>query len=206
VLFSNDAIAGFINDRFEPVWQSVRGVPTVTIDFGGGRSITRTLNGNIAAYVCFADGAVLDVLPGIYAPEVFREELERMALRHSTLAGRGDRGAALRAYHAEAEETILERSVIPIEVLRGGSSATAGPVPRASELGGWEALRADTRVNEFSRRLAIHGHLKALDAPRPEDLTRWLYREVLHADLDDPYLGLGETLFGSYPFAEEDAG
>jgi hypothetical protein len=39
---------------------------------------------------------------------------------------------------------------------------------------------------------------------RPEKVTRPLYRDVLHADLDDPYLGLGQALFGTYPFARED--
>ena len=33
----------------------------------------------------------------------------------------------------------------------------------------------------------------------PDKLTKWLYREVLHADLDDPYLGLGKALFENYP-------
>ena len=39
---------------------------------------------------------------------------------------------------------------------------------------------------------------------QPAALTKWLYKEVLHADLDDPYLGLGPALFASYPFAKED--
>ena len=38
----------------------------------------------------------------------------------------------------------------------------------------------------------------------PGGITKWLYREVLHADLDDPYLGLGDLLFANYPFAAED--
>jgi hypothetical protein len=32
-----------------------------------------------------------------------------------------------------------------------------------------------------------------------------MYKEVLNADLDDPYLGLGRVLFANYPFAKEDA-
>jgi hypothetical protein len=40
---------------------------------------------------------------------------------------------------------------------------------------------------------------------RPDEVTRPIYRDVLHADLDDPYLGLGEALFANYPFAQEDA-
>jgi hypothetical protein len=31
-------------------------------------------------------------------------------------------------------------------------------------------------------------------------LVKWLYKEVLHLDLDDPYLGLQTTLFDGYPF------
>ena len=38
----------------------------------------------------------------------------------------------------------------------------------------------------------------------PKDLVRWLYKDVLHADLDDPLLGLGEVLNKNYPFADED--
>ena len=34
----------------------------------------------------------------------------------------------------------------------------------------------------------------------PESLTKRIYREVLDADLDDPYLGLGDALFATYPF------
>ncbi len=40
------------------------------------------------------------------------------------------------------------------------------------------------------------------------DLERLLQQrreELVHADLDDPYLGLGEVLFATYPFAKEDA-
>ncbi len=66
MLFSNDEIADFINTTFEPTWQSVRPVPLVRIDFGNGHVVTRTLHGNIATFVCNADGHVLDILPGIY--------------------------------------------------------------------------------------------------------------------------------------------
>ena len=68
MLFSRKEIADFINQTFEPVWESVRAVPIVRVDFGNGRVITRTLHGNIATYVCDSGGRVLDVLPGIYEP------------------------------------------------------------------------------------------------------------------------------------------
>ena len=31
-------------------------------------------------------------------------------------------------------------------------------------------------------------------------LTRWMYKDILHADLDDPYFGIGEILNKNYPF------
>ena len=68
MLFSSDPLAAYINATFKPVWESVRPVPVVTIDFGNGERITRTLHGNIATSVCDPAGRVLDVLPGLYAP------------------------------------------------------------------------------------------------------------------------------------------
>src|SRR5882724_11524185 len=47
-------------------WQSVRPVPRVTIDFGDGRVVERTLTGNSIHYVLDADGTVIDGLPGLY--------------------------------------------------------------------------------------------------------------------------------------------
>ena len=69
----------------------------------------------------------------------------------------------------------------------------------------WKTLAEDTQVNETARRLQIHEILAACGTVQPQDVTRRLYKEVLHADLEDPYLGLGPTLFASYPFKAEDA-
>ena len=66
MLFSNDQVAAFVTNNFEPCWEMVRPVPIVRIDFGNGTVVTRTLHGNIASYACNSDGQVLDVLPGIY--------------------------------------------------------------------------------------------------------------------------------------------
>jgi hypothetical protein len=82
VLFSSDTVATYINNAFEPVWGGVRPVRIVTIDFGNGHTITRTLHGNIATYLCSADGAMFDILPGIYEPAAYRAQLEQFALLH----------------------------------------------------------------------------------------------------------------------------
>jgi hypothetical protein len=68
----------------------------------------------------------------------------------------------------------------------------------------WKALTEDTRINDTIRRLQIHEILAATGPVQPKVVTKRLYKEILHADLDDPYLGLGQTLFVGYPFSRED--
>ena len=75
MLFSQDRVANFIDQSFEPVWQSVRPVPIVRIDFGDGRVLTRTLHGNILTSICTADGLVVDALPGIYTESEYLTQL-----------------------------------------------------------------------------------------------------------------------------------
>jgi hypothetical protein len=75
-LYANQDVSAFLRDRFVLYWSSERPVPRVTIDFGDGRTIERTITGNSAHYVLDQDGRVLDVLPGLYAPTVFRHELD----------------------------------------------------------------------------------------------------------------------------------
>jgi hypothetical protein len=80
VLFSRADVVQTINRFFEPAWEMVRPVPVVRIDFGNGQVVTRTLHGNIATSVCTAEGEVLDILPGIYTPQAYREALNQFRL------------------------------------------------------------------------------------------------------------------------------
>ena len=110
-------------------------------------------------------------------------------------------------------KSVIER---PLEVVLGPPPPWAQKVvpsspkedaPRrlaAEDVGTWKALAEDTRLNERTRRRQIHELLAGTGPVRPEKVTRPIYRDVLHADLDDPYLGLGQALFGTYPFARED--
>jgi hypothetical protein len=47
----------------------------VTIDFGDGRKIERTITGNSIHYVIDPKGAIIDALPGMYSPKAFLEFL-----------------------------------------------------------------------------------------------------------------------------------
>lgn len=79
ILYPDARVSALLRDRFILHWSSERPVPRVVIDYGDGRSLETTVTGNSAHYVLDADGHVLDVLPGLYAPAVFRAELDRAA-------------------------------------------------------------------------------------------------------------------------------
>lgn len=71
VLYSNTEIAKYLNENYVLHWKSVRPAPKVTIDFGDGRKIERTLTGNSIHYVLDANGQIIDALPGLYSPQAF---------------------------------------------------------------------------------------------------------------------------------------
>jgi hypothetical protein len=234
-LFSKDSVADFVNRNFEPAWVSVRPVPVVRIDFGDGHVLTRTLHGNILTSVCDADGRVLDALPGIYMPDAYVDRLNQLQLLSKYVAKlpAGDRGDWLRGWHErqaaslkkdETPEQFAERRKTPpitkrlietpveLVLLPAGSPPEKLPPAKAdakadpADPAGWKELAEDTKVNETTRRRQIHELLAAAGPVAPEKVTRPIYKDVLHADLDDPYLGLGKVLFDNYPFAKEDEG
>ena len=77
-LYANQQIARLLRGQFVLHWESVRPVPRVTIDFGDGRKLERTLTGNSAHYILDEQGQPLDVLPGLYGPAIFKEWLNRV--------------------------------------------------------------------------------------------------------------------------------
>ena len=66
-----------MSEEFECAWESVRPVPRVMIDFGDGRSLERTLHGNVVTYFCTSDGRVFDLLPGIVDAREFSWRMGR---------------------------------------------------------------------------------------------------------------------------------
>jgi hypothetical protein len=87
ILYSDPAIADYVRTRFVLHWQSERPVPRVTIDFGDGRQIQTTITGNSIHYVLDENGTLIDALPGLYGPQRFRTELERIEAFARTTPG-----------------------------------------------------------------------------------------------------------------------
>ena len=102
-LYANEEISSILRDRFVLHWESVRPVPKVTIDFGDGRKVERTITGNSAHYVLSADGQPLEALPGLYSPQEFiiwLERSEQLAKTFSSLDDQQDRNKYLKDYHS----------------------------------------------------------------------------------------------------------
>ena len=79
-------------------------------------------------------------------------------------------------------------------------------VTQTEELAGWKALADDAKLNETTRRRQIHELLAKEGLVSPSKALKPIYKDVLHADLDDPYLGLGAALVRELPLQpSEDA-
>jgi hypothetical protein len=75
-LYADAELARHLREHFVLHWESVRPVPVITIDFGDGRTMRRTITGNSAHYVLDPQGRVVDCLPGLYSPAEFRRRLD----------------------------------------------------------------------------------------------------------------------------------
>lgn len=89
VLYSNAEVSKMLGERFVLHWQSVRPAPRVSIDFGDGRKLERTLTGNSIHYILDVNGNPIDALPGLYGPAAFLRSLDRIesVFKESTKSG-----------------------------------------------------------------------------------------------------------------------
>jgi hypothetical protein len=118
-LYANKDIGDFLRGNYILHWQSVRPVPRVTIDFGDGRKLERTLTGNSAHYVLASDGTPLDVLPGLYSPLAFRQwlwDVRTFQLDYAKLSGNA-RLAKLREFHSRRRDELVRRWDTDIQLL-----------------------------------------------------------------------------------------
>jgi hypothetical protein len=77
LLYANSEISGYLRENFVLHWRSVRPAPRITVDFGDGRRIERTVTGNSIHYILHEDGTIIDALPGLYSPRAFKLYLEQ---------------------------------------------------------------------------------------------------------------------------------
>jgi len=139
VLYPNDEVAAVLRDRFVLHWQSVRPVPTVTIDFGDGRKLERTLTGNSIHYILDSQARPFDALPGLYGPRAFLRGLSTAEKLFQSLAGKNEqeRALALRFYYSTQHNQISTAWAIDTKKIGGKVPAGFKIVPGEN---GTEAL------------------------------------------------------------------
>jgi hypothetical protein len=76
VYYKNREINELLRERYILHWRSVRPVPKVTIDFGDGTKLERTITGNSIHYVLDSRGRLIEALPGLSGPGAFWRALD----------------------------------------------------------------------------------------------------------------------------------
>jgi len=107
-LYSNADVSKYLREHFILHWQSVRPVPKLTIDFGDGRKLVRTITGNSVHFVLNQDGEPIDALAGLYGPKAFLRvltEAEQVAMA-SAASPREERKGLLRAHHIQSRAAL----------------------------------------------------------------------------------------------------
>jgi hypothetical protein len=202
VLYANAAISDELRNNWILHWESVRPVPKITIDFGDGRKLERTITGNSLHYVLAANGSLADVLPGLWGPKEFLQEIrqarERSPAGDSSPFEEDLPNAMGRRETARTDETDRSGAIPSSSVLDASSlqlmrvkTRGAGANSFARTLRNFErSLAADTAANRSLRR-TIHEWLR--QAPAPADLaalTNRIYDELFLTPRTDPWLGL----------------
>ncbi|MEH1854821.1 MAG: hypothetical protein V7L11_24830 [Nostoc sp.] len=118
-LYPNVEISKLLQDRFILHWQSVRPVPKVTIDFGDGRKLERTITGNSIHYILDASGRPIDAIPGLYSPKEFLRQLQQaeLAVKSYSKLTPSDRESFLRKYHSDRLNSIQAQWVADLSRL-----------------------------------------------------------------------------------------
>ena len=195
-------------------WQSLRPAPKVTIDFGNGRRLQRTIKGSTVIYLCRPDGSVIDAYPGIYTPADFlpllaegRQHLGQSQEQIQAWHRHPEARLAMVAPPLTASKAVMQGPLLkaigePPPPLAAGPMADLSKYPMSrpqvvESLGlppqssGLQVVEADShRYRQFARPEAhrILGRLNPL--PDPAECALPMFKEVLHVPLDDPYLGL----------------
>jgi hypothetical protein len=143
VLYPNADISKYLRDNYILHWQSVRPAPRITIDFGDGRKIERTITGNSIHYILDSDGEVIDALPGLYSPLAFKKYLTQANEINKVLNGiANERHAlALMKYRKASYDQIIQKRTKAVALAKVELKETAEPPASSTALVGVDSLR-----------------------------------------------------------------
>lgn len=184
VLYANPAVASVLRDRFVLHWHSVRPAPVVTIDFGDGRKLERTITGNSIHYVLDPAGHLIEALPGLYGPQAFLHGLANAEDFLKSLAGKKDqeRNLLRQAYYINRNNHITNAWLK--DTAKTGGKLPQGVIVEKGPNGEFAAITIATlavtkAATETSILRAINSTSEALG--RLTDEAQWLKIAQLHA-------------------------
>lgn len=136
-VYPNADLSAFLRESFVLHWSSERPAPRITIDYGDGRKLERTITGNSLHYVLAPDGQVIDALPGLYGAAAFKQALRGSYQRAMVPAGTPQviRATELRGWHAQARRDTRARWRAELAAfgLAPSLPAATGKAPSAAE-------------------------------------------------------------------------
>lgn len=209
VLYANDEISKRLRENFILHWKQVRPAPKITIDFGDGRKIERTITGNSIHYVLDSNGQVLDALPGLNGPAAFNRWLIETENLAKETKGKDDavRWLALDKYHRSRIGAItndwatdLEKSGAKLpkqieEKRKNGANPTAiEAAPIAVTKSAVEvnilrrittdasALEAVTNLGEWKKIAALHASDAKIDSSSVDMIRRQTLKDKKDVD------------------------
>jgi hypothetical protein len=168
VLYANRKVSDYLRESFILLWSSERPVPRVTIDFGDGRVIERTITGNAVHYVLDAQGRPLDAIPGLYGPGAFLRAIHQGWELHSALEGFPDelRAELLRKHHqVRADVNARNLAAYRQSAARQWPSSVRAPSarPTAAEAGAIALTKSGIELSM----------VQSVAVPEPPDGAEW---------------------------------
>jgi hypothetical protein len=184
VLYANSEVSHALSDRFVLHWKSVRPVPKVTIDFGDGRVVERTITGNSIHFVLDPEGRVIDGIPGLYGPKAFLQQLNA-ATGHAPYSGPRQSDDDHRAWHRSENGRVLALWQEDLRRVGAGGVDSNIPVQRAAPVARPSAVAAAPSTvwkNRVELRLvqAILPDAKGLENASTAEV--WTRIAALHAE------------------------
>lgn len=141
ILYPNKEISEYLQQNYILHWKSVRPAPKMTIDFGDGRKLERTITGNSIHYILDSEGNLVDALPGLHSPKAFLFWLNRsLIFAKQSFIGPNKEGLLLdylRQYHRDSIAETGNRLAKELEIVGEKDALTAltlGMIPNLGQL------------------------------------------------------------------------
>lgn len=207
LLYSNATVSQTLGEKYVLHWQTVRPAPKVTIDFGDGRKIERTITGNSIHYITDENGDLLDALPGLYSPTRFHDWLTETEKNFQIWRKkpRQHRALFVKYWHREQLGSLNQTWRAELEKAKAEISLETGKSPTALEAGiltvakieteesilkrittGIETLRENTNLDEWKKMAGFAREKVEFD----QNSRNFIRRQLKETAADSPRINI----------------